>query len=137
MCHGKIRGLTFFRCFRHVARRWTFRRTELILRRYEVHHYRLFLLRIPLLIFKIPLITLHSLSSESENLTHTHTHSLPKIYALVSWEVTFFFYYFILLLFFYSFFFFLIKYTTTVSNEMELDNVIYLRMSFHYRKNLR
>lgn len=137
MCHGKIRGLTFFRCFRHVARRWTFRRTELILRRYEVHHYRLFLLRIPLLIFKIPLITLHSLSSESENLTHTHT--LPPQNIRTRFLRGHFF--FFIILFFYSFFtlffFFLIKYTTTVSNEMELDNVIYLRMSFHYRKNLR
>lgn len=70
--------------------------------------------------------------------SHTHTHTPSPKYTHSFLERSLFFF---IILFFYSFFtlffFFLIKYTTTVSNEMELDNVIYLRMSFHYRKNLR
>lgn len=121
----KFYELTFFRCFWHVPRRWTFRRTELILRRYKIHHYRLLLLRIPLFIFKIPLITLHSiLRIESHTLppSNIRTRFLRNHGFSSS------------LFFFYSFLkIFLIK-CTIVSNEMELDNFIYLRMSFHYRK---
>lgn len=71
-----------------------------------------------------------------ESHTHTHTPS-PKYTHSFLERSLFFLLFYSFTLFLLFFFFFLIKYTTTVSNEMELDNVIYLRMSFHYRKNLR
>ena len=56
-----MQTFTFFRSFWYIPRRRTVRRAELVLRRYKVHHYSLFVPLILLLVVEVSLVALHSL----------------------------------------------------------------------------